>query len=202
MRVLRTAVVAASVAWMLLLVVVPFLVSRPHASALGTALVVAVYSVGSLICHQLPERSYRLWGAQMPVCARCAGIYIGAATAALVSSGAGRTRAFGALPSLPEARVRSERASTGGFQPGVRIRPPERLALQKLPPTGVRLTLAIAVAPALATLIYEWVTGDVPANWIRAASGVPIGVAGAWLVVRHALAGPAPVLSPSGDEVN
>ena len=201
MPVLRTAVVAASVAWMLLLVVVPFLVSRPHASALGTALVVAVYSVGSLICHQLPERSYRLWGAQMPVCARCAGIYIGAATAALVSFGAGRPGAFGALAS-PEARVRSERASAGGFQPSVRIRPPEGLALQTLPPTGVRLTLAIAVAPALATLIYEWVTGDVPANWIRAASGVPIGVAGAWLVVRHALAGPAPVLSPSGDEVN
>src|SRR3982074_1484948 len=100
MPVLRTAVVAASAAWMLPLVVVPFLVSRPHASALGTALVVAVYSIGGLICHQLSERSYRLWGAQMPVCARCAGIYIGAATAALVSFGAHHPRACGGLASL------------------------------------------------------------------------------------------------------
>jgi hypothetical protein len=188
MPVLRTAVVAASVAWTLLLVVVPFLASRPHASALGTALVVAVYGVGSLICHQLPERSYRWWGAQMPVCARCAGIYLGAAAAAVFSLGA------------------------QGFHSSVGSRSPERLALHRLALrrtglpglalTGPRLTLALGALPTLATLVYEWTTGQMPANWIRAASGMPLGAAGAWLVVQHALLGRAPVLSPFRDEVN
>ncbi len=45
----------------------------------ASVLILGVYGVGSLICHQLPERSYHLWAAQMPVCARCAGIYFGAA---------------------------------------------------------------------------------------------------------------------------
>ena len=64
--------------WAALLVAAPFLASRAHASALASALIVGVYGIGSLICHQLPERSYHLWAAQMPVCARCTGIYFGA----------------------------------------------------------------------------------------------------------------------------
>jgi hypothetical protein len=42
-----------------------------------------VYAAGSIICHQLPARSFYLWSAQMPVCARCTGLYAGAAIAAL-----------------------------------------------------------------------------------------------------------------------
>ena len=38
----------------------------------------AVYLAGSLICHQRPDRSFHFAGAQLPVCARCAGIYAGA----------------------------------------------------------------------------------------------------------------------------
>jgi uncharacterized membrane protein len=83
---LRAAFVAASVAWVAMLPLVPFLASRAHASAFGTALVVLVYAAGSLICHQLPERSYHLWTAQMPVCARCMGIYVGAAIAAVIAA--------------------------------------------------------------------------------------------------------------------
>jgi uncharacterized membrane protein len=79
---LRRAFVAASCLWAALLVVVPLLASRTHASALASTVVVAVYAIGSLVCHQLPERSYHLWAAQMPVCARCAGIYFGAAFSA------------------------------------------------------------------------------------------------------------------------
>jgi len=37
----------------------------------------AMYGFGSLICHQIPERSFHLSGFQLPVCARCLGIYIG-----------------------------------------------------------------------------------------------------------------------------
>jgi len=41
-----------------------------------------VYGVGSLVCHQIPERSFHLAGFQLPVCARCLGIYLGASAGA------------------------------------------------------------------------------------------------------------------------
>ena len=44
-----------------------------------------VYLFGGRICHQIAERSFFLDGAQMPVCARCLGIYAGAAVALLLS---------------------------------------------------------------------------------------------------------------------
>ena len=48
---------------------------RGHA---GFVVGTAAYVVGSAICHQRPERSFHVWGAQLPVCARCAGLYAGA----------------------------------------------------------------------------------------------------------------------------
>lgn len=39
----------------------------------------AVYLVGSLVCHQRPDRSFHVAGGQLPVCARCTGLYLGAA---------------------------------------------------------------------------------------------------------------------------
>lgn len=38
--------------------------------------------VGSLICHQRPERSFFVNGHQLVVCARCLGLYAGGAAAA------------------------------------------------------------------------------------------------------------------------
>ena len=37
-----------------------------------------IFAVGSLICHQRPERSFFLDGHQLPVCARCTGLYLSA----------------------------------------------------------------------------------------------------------------------------
>ena len=37
-----------------------------------------IYAVGSVICHQLPERSFFFAGQQFPVCARCTGLYASA----------------------------------------------------------------------------------------------------------------------------
>ena len=34
-----------------------------------------IYEISGLICHQLPERSIFIGGAQLPLCARCTGIY-------------------------------------------------------------------------------------------------------------------------------
>ena len=36
-----------------------------------------IYSIYSQICHQMPERSYFIFGHKMGVCARCFGIYTG-----------------------------------------------------------------------------------------------------------------------------
>jgi hypothetical protein len=156
---LRAAFIAAAAAWAALLVAAPFLASRAHASPLASALILGVYGVGSAVCHQLPERSYRLWTAQMPVCARCAGIYFGAVAGAI--AGALRT-------------ARAVRDPGPNVAPSVgRVR-------------RVRLALALAVAPTLLTLVYEWTTGVMPAHAIRAAAGVPIGLVVAWLVVAAA----------------
>jgi uncharacterized membrane protein len=38
-----------------------------------------VFAAGSVICHQLPERSFFLDGWQLPVCARCTGLYLSGA---------------------------------------------------------------------------------------------------------------------------
>jgi hypothetical protein len=156
---LRAAFIAAAAAWAALLVAVPFLASRAHASPLASALIVGVYGLGSVVCHQLPERSYRLWTAQMPVCARCAGIYFGAVAGAV--GGAVRT-------------------ARGARHAGTKVAPSVG------PARRVRLALALAVAPTLLTLVYEWTTGVMPAHAIRAAAGMPIGLVVAWLVVTAA----------------
>jgi hypothetical protein len=152
----RAAFVAAATVWALLLVATPWLASRPHASAPASVLIVAVYGIGNLVCHQLPARSYHPWGAQMPVCARCAGIYFGAVLGALAAIGA------------------------RGVQRNGR-RSPHRLALRHARPL-----LALALAPTALTLVYEWTTGDMPAHAIRFAAGLSIGVVVAWLIVAAA----------------
>ncbi|HEX7283845.1 MAG TPA: DUF2085 domain-containing protein [Vicinamibacterales bacterium] len=36
------------------------------------------YAAGAVVCHQIPERSFFVDGWQLPVCARCTGLYLGA----------------------------------------------------------------------------------------------------------------------------
>ena len=71
------AAVAASI-WAAALVAAPYAVThdRPGSAVFLTAS--GVYAVGAVICHQQPSRSFHLWEAQLPVCARCAGLYAGA----------------------------------------------------------------------------------------------------------------------------
>jgi uncharacterized membrane protein len=51
----------------------------PWLARSSTGLGALPYVVGAFICHQRPERSFHLAGAQLPVCARCTGLYLGAA---------------------------------------------------------------------------------------------------------------------------
>lgn len=36
------------------------------------------FKIYSLICHRLPERTFKIRGHYLPVCSRCTGLYIGA----------------------------------------------------------------------------------------------------------------------------
>jgi uncharacterized membrane protein len=56
--------------WLVLLVAAP---------VAPTSIATLLYAAGSFICHQRPERSFHIEAAQLPVCARCLGIYAGAA---------------------------------------------------------------------------------------------------------------------------
>src|SRR5882762_6843024 len=86
MTALRHAFLAMSIAWAVLLPLAPLAASQPAPAPLWYGLAFAVYGAGSFICHQLPERSFHSWAAQWPVCARCTGIYFGAAMAAVVAT--------------------------------------------------------------------------------------------------------------------
>lgn len=75
-RLMGWTVAAAAVLWAAAVVAAPGLARLSGGSA------AVLYALGSLICHQLPERSFHLAGAQLPVCARCLGLYVGGAVGA------------------------------------------------------------------------------------------------------------------------
>src|SRR5262245_19064114 len=79
----RSGFVVVSTGWFVLIPLATLLAGRasPNIPA-GYGVAFATYAIGSLVCHQRPERSFHLFGTQMPVCARCVGIYAGAAAAA------------------------------------------------------------------------------------------------------------------------
>ena len=68
-------------AWMLAPVVLAgAAIATPYCSTHNLlALGVALHSGFALICHQRPERSFWIFGMPVAVCARCLGIYLGAA---------------------------------------------------------------------------------------------------------------------------
>jgi uncharacterized membrane protein len=106
--VLIRALVIAALAWVAAITLAPLAIASGRAGlSLGAA---AVYGVGARICHQRPERCFRIDGVPMPVCARCTGLYAGAAAAAplalVMASGAAgisarRARRIAAAAALP-----------------------------------------------------------------------------------------------------
>jgi uncharacterized membrane protein len=81
--VLAPAIALAALAWLTLLILAPL--ATP-------SIATVIYTVGGIICHQMPERSFHIDGVQLPVCARCLGIYAGAAAAASIHVLAGFSR--------------------------------------------------------------------------------------------------------------
>jgi hypothetical protein len=148
------------------------------------ALTFAVYGTGSVVCHQLPERSFHVWGAQMPVCARCAGIYLGAAIAALVAAAPLKRRPpYESDSAALVGAARLERHPAN--EPAFPVPAGHRFSGAALAGPNARVALALAAVPTLATLLYEWTTGDTPANWIRALAGIGLGAAVATVIERE-----------------
>jgi uncharacterized membrane protein len=150
---LRRAFIGAATVWPMALLLAPFAASRPHASNIVYGFAFVLYAAGSLICHQRPERSFHLFGTQLPVCARCMGIYAGAAVAACLL-----------WMRTVQARHEADTVVAQDFSP------------------APRAVLLVSAIPTAATLLYEWTTGEAPGNWTRALSGASLGAAVAWIV--------------------
>jgi uncharacterized membrane protein len=92
------AIARGRLAWMFLvvalLVIGTFLLSPPWTVLGKTRL------VGYAICHQIPGRSFHIDGHQLPLCARCTGIYLGALIGFTWMIAWGRRRAVG-MPPVP-----------------------------------------------------------------------------------------------------
>jgi Predicted membrane protein (DUF2085) len=78
-RWLAPGVALLAAAWLLLIVAAP---------VLWIPVAGVMYAAGSFICHQLPERSFHFQGAQLPVCARCLGLYCGGAFGSVLGANA------------------------------------------------------------------------------------------------------------------
>ena len=66
--------------------------AAPVVDAVSGPVSALVYALGAVVCHQLPDRSFHLAGVQLPVCARCTGLYVGAAVGLLGWALGARTR--------------------------------------------------------------------------------------------------------------
>jgi uncharacterized membrane protein len=136
---------AVAIGWLVLLVAAP-VAPAPIATL--------VYAIGSLICHQRPERSFHLDAIQLPVCARCLGIYAGAAAGTLSRL-------------VPGSDPGSDPAGSDPTFRAFRTRP----------------LLIVAAVPTVVTLVLEWTGLWAPGNVVRAVAGVPLGVAAALVLV-------------------
>ena len=125
-------------AWLALVVVAPTL-PVPIAGLL--------YLAGSFICHQLPERSFHLFGAQLAACARCVGIYAG------VAAGLGvQALGFGNARAMSARRLRV--ALVAGALPTSVTVALEWLALWQ-PSNAVRASAGLTLGVALAFVVVE-----------------------------------------------
>jgi hypothetical protein len=145
-QIVRRSFAALAITWAASVPAAAYLSAQPVPSTLAFASSALIYAVGAIVCHQLPARSFQWWGRQLPVCARCTGIYFGAALAAIICFGCGRSL-------WQRRRTRLDTAHRA------------------------RLAVAFAVVLNAATLVFEWTSGVVPANGVRAAAGLTLGAA-------------------------
>jgi uncharacterized membrane protein len=86
---------AGIIFWIGAILLAPYLRSR------GSGFAPWLYACFSPLCHQIPSRSFRLFGQPLAVCARCFGIYAGFLAGAAAYP---RIRGF-SPPRLPDMRL-------------------------------------------------------------------------------------------------
>jgi uncharacterized membrane protein len=69
-------------------------------------LAVFIFAIGSVVCHQRPDRSFFWEGHQLPVCARCTGLYAGAVVGLLVWFGVKLARRRRPIAIRPDVALR------------------------------------------------------------------------------------------------
>jgi uncharacterized membrane protein len=148
----RLILLLLALAWMTLVIAAPTV-------ALGAPVSALTYAFGSFICHQRPERSFHLAEAQLPVCARCFGLYAGATIGAVWAF---RHR----LASLP----------------------------------ALRTLLVVAALPTAITWAIEAAGLWSPANVVRFAAALPLGVAAA-VTVNYLECAQPPRIGPSSPRI-
>ena len=152
---MRAALTSAGILWFFALLIAPFAIDSSNpAAARGAA---CVYVTGSFVCHQRPERSFHLAGRQMPVCARCAGLYAAAAVASAFAFGFGVTSSAAIGFGDPSRDVSARRARRIAF---------------------------IAALPTIVTWLVEYLGSVHVSNTTRFVAALPLGFAVAWLVLK------------------
>jgi uncharacterized membrane protein len=96
MRPFAHALVFLIVAWAAAILLAPIaFLSQSRVLALPA---IIIYEIGGRVCHQIDARSFHFDVCQLPVCARCTGLYVSAA--------AGAVAGLWAASSIPGARAR------------------------------------------------------------------------------------------------
>lgn len=162
-RLIRAGLAFAAAAWAALILLTPGWMASPVGGPVGGhadrwALAArATRVVGSRICHQRPERSFHLHGRPMPVCGRCAGLYLSGATGLVLASVAARRRGV-----------------SGGDAAGS--------GAGRFDPRATRL--AWAALPTVLTWGLEVIGVWNPGTPLRAVAAVPLGAMAGWLAGR------------------
>jgi uncharacterized membrane protein len=115
------------------------------------------YLAASLVCHQQPDRSFHLAGAQVPVCARCLGLYAGAFVGVV-----GWTLMSGWRTT------------------------PRRTTRALLAAPLVRTSLIVAALPTLLSVALAWLGLWDSSNAMRAVLALPLGAIAAAVVAAVA----------------
>ena len=209
------AFTAVTLGWLLLVLLTPAALARDVGGRAVTLASAGTYLLGGLVCHQRPERSFHPDGVQMPVCARCAGLYLGAGLGVLAAVGfrrrgggrgagaaerlgGGRAGRPGGMRAAGPGSLRPAAAGGGTSPPPTNregdmgsLRPAAAGGGNGRAPAWLRWAVLAAAAPTGITFAAE-MAGWMPSiGELRAAAGVPLGVAVTWvasLVIRGDLA--------------